>query len=183
MYDVLVVGGGIAAFSGAITAAKKGMTVQVVSGAVGPESTAQDANGYPGFLGKDGAKLFDNIRKQAQDFGVIVTDASAGSIQKISFRQEQDHEVFVLEDGSGNVYEGRAVIVASGEKQSLDFLRGFCELNSNGKIIVNPRTDAASHVGVFAAGAATDVPTEEAVIEAGDGAKAASSCVQWLKGE
>ncbi|MBI1755173.1 FAD-dependent oxidoreductase [Candidatus Azambacteria bacterium] len=320
MYDVLVVGSGIASFSAAMFAAKKKVMVQVIADAIGGQAARQwDMYSYPGYLGKDGdprtkraeqssydgAQLVQNIRKQAEELGVAVAEAEGG-IQKISFRQEHNHEIFILEDAGGNVYEGNTVIIASGKKPrklgvpgedefigkgvsygmeesaqafegksvavvgagnagldvalalskyakklsivevgdraggdkstqeklaqsknvvyilnaavqkiignewvggveyiskttgetnqlevdqvfvttgmnpNSDFLRGFCEVNQSGEVVINPRTNATSHVGVFAAGDVTDIPEKEAIIAAGEGAKAALQCVKWL---
>ena len=46
--------------------------------------------------------------------------------------------------------------------------------------MINPKTNATSHVGVFAAGDVTDILEKQTVIAAGEGAKAALQCYKWL---
>jgi len=65
------------------------------------------------------------------------------------------------------------VFVNIGMIPNSDFLSGICELNQWGEVVINPRTNATSHVGIFAAGDVTDVLEKQTVIAAGEGAKAA----------
>ena len=75
------------------------------------------------------------------------------------------------------------VFVAIGMIPNSDFLKGVCDLNQWGEVVINPRTNATSHVGVFAAGDVTDVPEKQTIIAAGDGAKAALQCYKWLQSQ
>ncbi len=305
MYDVLIVGEGIASFSAALHAAQKKLAVQVLADPAQGEQAEGERISYPGYPGKGRAQLLAHMRKQAEEAGAVVVEAR-NRLESIFFRQEGNHEIFVLGDGEGNAYEGRSVIVASGKKPrrlgipgeaellgkgvaydirgepplfegkvvavvgagetgldaalqlsrragkvyvleigdrpqgdeqareklmqaknaelvvnaavqkilgaetvrgvvftdkttgeerelaadmvvvaigaspDSDFLKGFCDLNQWGEVIINPRTNATSHVGVFAAGEVTDIPEKEAIISAGEGAKAALSCAKWL---
>ena len=72
------------------------------------------------------------------------------------------------------------VFVNVGMIPNSDFLKGFCELNQWGEVVINPKTNATSHVGVFAAGDVTDILEKQTVIAAGEGAKAALQCYKWL---
>ena len=73
------------------------------------------------------------------------------------------------------------VLVSIGMIPNSDFAKGLCELNQWGEVIVNSRTNATSHVGIFAAGDATDISEKEAPIAAGEGVKAALQCAKWLE--
>src|SRR3989338_8850167 len=75
------------------------------------------------------------------------------------------------------------VFVAIGMIPNSNFLKGVCDLNQWGEVVINPRTNATSHVGVFAAGDVTDVPEKQTIIAAGDGAKAALQCYKWLQSQ
>jgi len=72
------------------------------------------------------------------------------------------------------------VFIAIGMIPNSDFLKGVCDLNQWGEVVISPRTNATSHVGVFAAGDITDVSEKQTVIAAGEGAKAALQCYKWL---
>jgi len=75
------------------------------------------------------------------------------------------------------------VFIAIGMIPNSDFLKGVCDLNQWGEVVISPRTNATSHVGVFAAGDVTDVPEKQTIIAAGDGAKAALQCYKWLQSQ
>lgn len=77
-------------------------------------------------------------------------------------------------------FRADAVFIMVGMIPHTDFLKGLCDLNQWGEIIINPKTNATSHVGIFAAGDATDAVTEEPVIAAAEGARAALQCYRWL---
>lgn len=295
--------------SAAIYSARKKLNTLVITDAFGGQTALQpDIHNYPGFLGKDGFTLLQNMKKQVEDLGVEIIE-TAGGVEKISFQQgENSKEIFLLEDKKSNVYKGKSVIIASGKKPrklgvkgedefsnkgitycatcdaplfggkivavvgggnagldaamqltkyatkiyilessdkmrgdqitqdkltasgiadfivnaeiteikgdkfvtgltykdkisgeekelkvegvfihigmmpNSDFLKGFCDLNQWGEVVINPKTNAASHVGVFAAGDVTDILEKQTIIAAGEGAKAALQCYKWLAG-
>lgn len=116
MYDVLIIGGGTAAMSAAIYAARKKLAVEIVADKFGGQTSLQpEVHNYPGFLDKDGLKLMQNMRNQVKNLGIEIKEVSQG-IRQISSRQENGKEIFVLEDKNGGTYEGKSVIVASGKK-------------------------------------------------------------------
>ena len=63
------------------------------------------------------------------------------------------------------------------------FLKDFVKLNDYGEIIIDPKTNETSVKGVFASGDVTDVKYKQCVIAAGEGAKAALSVYDYLKGK
>jgi len=73
------------------------------------------------------------------------------------------------------------VFVSIGSIPNSDFVKGFCELNQFGNIVIDPRTNATSKPGVFAAGDVTDVLERQTVVAAGEGAKASLQCYKWLQ--
>ncbi len=73
------------------------------------------------------------------------------------------------------------VFVSIGSIPNSDIAKDLCEINQWGQIVINPRTNATSRPGVFAAGDVTDIQERQAVIAAGEGAKAALQCYKWLK--
>jgi thioredoxin-disulfide reductase len=61
-----------------------------------------------------------------------------------------------------------------------EFLKGFVNLNEEGEIIVDSKTNETSIKGVFGAGDVTDVKYKQCVIAAAEGAKAALSAYNYL---
>ncbi len=84
---------------------------------------------------------------------------------------------------SGEVEELRVngVFIEIGRSVKSDFLKGFVELDDKGQIIVD-NLCRTSRKGVFAAGDATNIPYKQAIIAAGEGAKAALSAYEYLRG-
>jgi len=84
---------------------------------------------------------------------------------------------------TGEVEELRVngVFIEIGRSVKSDFLRGFVDLDEKGQIIVDSLC-RTSRRGVFAAGDATNIPYKQAIIAAGEGAKAALSAYEYLKG-
>ncbi|MEK7066929.1 MAG: FAD-dependent oxidoreductase [Patescibacteria group bacterium] len=116
MYDVLIIGGGTAAMSAAIYAARKKLSVEIIADKFGGQTSLQpEVHNYPGFLDKDGLKLMQNMRNQVKNLGIEIKEVSQG-IRQISSRQEDGKEIFILDDKNGGAYEGKSVIVASGKK-------------------------------------------------------------------
>ena len=116
MYDVLIIGGGTAAMSAAIYAARKKLSVEIIADKFGGQTSLQpEVHNYPGFLDKDGLVLMQNMRSQVKNLGIDIKEVGQG-IKSISSRQENGKEIFILEDKNGDTYEGKSVIVASGKK-------------------------------------------------------------------
>ena len=115
MDDVLIIGGGTAALSAALYAKKKGLSVRVITDSVGGALAASVAVSRLNFLGNDGAVVIQNLRKAVEESGVEIVQ-SGGAIQKISFRQENNKEIFSVQDEAGAVADARSVIIASGRK-------------------------------------------------------------------
>lgn len=77
--------------------------------------------------------------------------------------------------------EVQGVFVNIGSVTSVDFVKGFLELNSANEIITNHKTCQTSVEGIFAAGDVTDVQWKQIVIAVGEGARAALSAYQYLQ--
>ncbi len=115
MHDVLIIGGGMAALSSALYAKKKGLSVRIITESVGGSLVVSTSAARMSFLGNDGAIIVQNLRKAVQDSDAEITQ-SEGPIQKVSFRQENNKEIFTVDDKTGVVTEGRSVIIASGRR-------------------------------------------------------------------
>lgn len=92
--------------------------------------------------------------------GIVVKNAVSGEIKEIKL-------------------EG--VFVAIGSVPNTDFVKDSVKLNEYGEIIIDHKTCETDAPGIFAAGDITDVVEKQAIIAAGDGAKAALSADKWLQ--
>lgn len=92
--------------------------------------------------------------------GIVVKNAVSGEIKEIKL-------------------EG--VFVAIGSVPNTDFVKNLVKLNEYGEIIIDHKTCETDVPGIFAAGDITDVVEKQAIIAAGDGAKAALSADKWLQ--
>lgn len=82
MHDIVIVGGGIAAFSAAIYAARRGLSVLVLSKDIGGQANFTDQiENYPGVAETGGYNLVNSIRKQAESFGAQVELAEVEKIK------------------------------------------------------------------------------------------------------
>ena len=110
-YDVIIVGGGPAALTAAIYAAREGIDTLIVekSALGGQAGVTERIDNYPGFPdGIGGSELADRFIEQARRYGVELL--SAGSVKSIESR---DRLIFVNTE-SGDEYCSSAVIVATG---------------------------------------------------------------------
>ncbi|MDP3015156.1 MAG: FAD-dependent oxidoreductase [bacterium] len=73
------------------------------------------------------------------------------------------------------------VFAAIGYESNTDLVKNLTEINKEGKIIVNCKTQKTSHEGVWAAGDATDVLYNQINIAIGDAIKAALNIYEYLK--
>src|SRR3990167_8597817 len=84
MYDVLIIGGGTAAMSAAIYAARKKLSVEIIADKFGGQTSLQpEVHNYPGFLDKDGLVLMQNMRSQVKNLGIDIKEVGQG-IKSIS---------------------------------------------------------------------------------------------------
>jgi len=111
MYDILVVGGGPAGLSAALTARSRNKSVCVVSGTPSdaPLWKAPEIHNYPGLPGISGRALLELFAKQAQDAGVVSVSGRALSVLPMG-------ESFGVSVG-GAFYEAVSVIVCTGVSQ------------------------------------------------------------------
>ncbi|HDO23671.1 MAG TPA: hypothetical protein ENG99_00430 [bacterium] len=93
-------------------------------------------------------------------------------VEKIAYRDRKSEEIKELSVGG--------VFINIGWTPSSAFLKGFVDLNEQGSIIINPKTNESSISGIFAAGDVSDVKYHQCVIAAGEGAKAVLSAYEYL---
>jgi len=111
MYEVLVIGAGPAGMTAAIYAARAGYKTAMVEVGVpgGQAATTEMIENYPGFpQGVAGPDLMYKFFEQTQNFGVEMIYGYAESLEV----EEEIKKVKI----SGNIYESKVVIIASGAK-------------------------------------------------------------------
>lgn len=77
----------------------------------------------------------------------------------------------------------QGVFPAIGLVPNTDFCKDLVEIDQWGQIVIDPRTGATSHKGIFAAGDVTDVLEKQAIIAAGQGAMAALQAIKFVEGK
>ncbi len=95
----------------------------------------------------------------------------------------EDHvtAVALQDDAMGEeVLPVDAVFIETGSIPAQELTGGLVQVNAAGEIEVD-RTLMTSHPGVFAAGDATDQLGKQAIIAAGDGARAGVAAARWLQ--
>lgn len=109
--DLVIVGSGPAGYTAAIYAARAQLKPIIYEGSVtagGALMTTTEVENFPGFVdGVMGPELMESMRKQAARFGAeLITDDVV--------EMDLAGEIKTLKDGSGNVVQARAVILATG---------------------------------------------------------------------
>ncbi|MBO6056261.1 MAG: thioredoxin-disulfide reductase [Alphaproteobacteria bacterium] len=110
MIDVLVIGSGPAGYTAAIYAVRAGYKVKLITGNQdgGQLTITSFIENYPGFSEKiTGPQLMMQMRQQAENLGV---DVEYDVIESVDF----SNRPFVCKGESGNTYESRSVIIATG---------------------------------------------------------------------
>ena len=110
MYDILIVGGGVAGLTAAIYARRAGRTVLVLEGVgLGGQIAASHlVENYPGLASVSGGELSDALASQAEALGSEVKYGQITGAEKTA-------QGFCLTAGKQE-YEGRALILCTGAK-------------------------------------------------------------------
>jgi len=112
-YDLIVLGGGPAGLTAALYAAREGIETLIIerSGVGGQAGTTEMIENYPGFAhGIKGAELADEMRAQAERFGVEILPAQAVT----SIMTKGDYRLITTE--SGDEYCSRSLLIATGSR-------------------------------------------------------------------
>lgn len=83
-------------------------------------------------------------------------------------------------DGREETLTAAGIFVEVGQLPNSGFVKDVVELNPVGSIVINPRTQATSKEGIWAAGDVTDVLYHQNNIAAGDAVRALEDIYIWL---
>ena len=108
---LIIIGSGPSGYTAAIYAARAQLSPIVLEGSVtagGALMNTTEVENFPGFRnGIMGPALMEEIRAQAEKFGArFVTDDAV--------KVDLTKEIKIVEDGNGNTYQAKAVILATG---------------------------------------------------------------------
>ena len=125
MYDVIIIGGGVTAFSAGLFVSRKGYKNLVLAKDLGGQANFTDLiENYPGLPAVGGYELTDIIKNQAEGFGTEFLHQEVSKIKKIEGG-------FVVTAG-GMQYKGKSLILAHG-KSPMDLkVAGEEELKGRG---------------------------------------------------
>ena len=119
--DLVIVGAGPAGMSAAIYASRAGLkTIMVEAGAPGGKLTKTDEiSNWPGLISVNGFELANKMFHHSTAFGA---EYVYGNVVEIAKSKEDEFHRVVCEDG--NVYAGKAVLIASGTQEQLLGVKG-----------------------------------------------------------
>jgi thioredoxin reductase (NADPH) len=85
MYDVIIIGGGIAAYTAALFAGRRGLQVLVLAKDLGGQANYTDMiENYPGIKTVGGFELVSKIKKQAEEWGVVTEIGEAKKLKSVT---------------------------------------------------------------------------------------------------
>ena len=143
-FDIMIIGGGIAGVSAAVTCLNRGKTVGVVTNPVETSSLykAENVTNYPGIASMSGADMAKQLFNQLENSGAEIIRGRALSVMPFgsSFGVAVGNDYYQAKaviiaavsycaTCDGMLYKGRRVaLIGSGEEaeHDADFLRGIC---------------------------------------------------------
>ena len=109
-YDLLIIGGSAAGTTATIYACRRGLKPLIIAKDLGGEvATSGEIENWPGILHTEGFELSSQFRKHMEAYKPEIAEGSV--VTKLEKRGEGD---FAITADDGKIYEGRAVVVASG---------------------------------------------------------------------
>jgi len=113
IYDVVVIGGSSAGLSAGLYASRRELKTLIVSKSIGGQvAMTTDIENYPGIERKDGVEMINVFKKQAESFGSKIVTGEVSSVREA--KDKAGKELFAVV-ANGDVYAGKAVIVATGK--------------------------------------------------------------------
>jgi alkyl hydroperoxide reductase subunit F len=127
MYEIIIVGGGPAGMSASVYAARKRLNTLLITSDIGGQvNWTSGVENYLGYQFIEGADLIGKFQKQVNQFPI---DQKIGV--KVSQKKKIDGGFEVISE-SGEIFQGKAVVLASGKRPRLLNVEGEKELTGRG---------------------------------------------------
>jgi alkyl hydroperoxide reductase subunit F len=127
MYEIIIVGGGPAGMSASVYAARKRLNTLIITSDIGGQvNWTSGVENYLGYQFIEGADLIGKFQKQVNQFPID---------QKIGVKVSQIKKIdggFEVISESGEIFQGKAVVLASGKRPRLLNVEGEKELTGRG---------------------------------------------------
>jgi thioredoxin-disulfide reductase len=126
LYDVIIIGGGVAGFSSAMyTGRMKLKTLVIVETRGGTIILTNNITNWPGIKKTDGMSLAGQIEAHAKEYEPVIVDAKA-------VKAEKTENGFRISTGDNKSYEGKSLIIATGSTPRKLGIPGEKELEGKG---------------------------------------------------
>ncbi len=119
----------------------------------------------------------DDVESLNKKGNVEFVNASVKNVKGDKFLKS----ILVQTNGNEKTLEVSGVFVELGFESKTDFVKDLVNRDALKQIIINDMCETKT-AGIFAAGDVTNMPFKQIVISAGDGAKAALQCYNYVKG-
>ncbi len=116
LFDVIIVGGGVAGLAAAMTAGQSGLRVLLLEKTVlgGSVAVLEEVSEYPGIEKISGWELTQTIVKQARNSGCLLYDSI-----EVTGVQRSENGRFEIHCSGGDSFRARSVIVSTGGQPKL----------------------------------------------------------------
>ncbi len=159
-----------------------------IVGVVGGGNSAFDAADYLSDICEK-VYIFNRTEKYRAEQVLIDAVKAKDNIEIMNFTEVKEfkgndklEKVILLNNQNGSETELTlsAVFVEIGWMTKTDFVKDLVDLDEYGYVVTDKEAKT-SHAGIFAAGDVTNSPFKQAVISAGEGAKAALSAAKYIQ--
>lgn len=132
-YDVLIIGGGPAAATASIYAARKGISTGLVASEFGGQVVETlGIENIPGFKYTEGPDFMANMNEQVTALGVDVMTGALASDVREAENSSNDLRLVEVELDNGAVLKARTVVIATGARWRLIGIPGETEFRNKG---------------------------------------------------
>lgn len=134
MYDIIIIGGGPAGLTAAVYARRANKTTLVIEKETfgGQITFSPCVENIPGFVSLSGSEFAEKLVDQAIAQEVEFESGEVTGIREAAPEEGSSRNTFVVETAEGGVYEGKAVIIATGAKHRMLGVEGEEEYIGNG---------------------------------------------------